>query len=467
MIRLSHRARSATTALAVVAGAWLLGACDPKKELLEPQQPGVILPEAVNNAVGAEGLYLGALSRLTRAVNGGGNNQEGLWNEEGLFTDEFKSADTFSQRNDADQRNLQDNDGDLSPIYDRLQQTRGYARTAINALQQFDTSDEGVLHTAEMYFVMGYAEMSLSSVFCNGIPFGETVGPTPQYTAPITDAAGSTLAISRLDTALSIIGTPDPKDDETLQVYYVTLMTKARAQLDLGDFDGAAATASKIPTDFSYNLNYSLQSSENEWWIMGPNVGRYTVGDSIDAGNPVENAIPFARLNDPRVPVDNTGDTGEDNSTPLIVPTIWGQFSSIALAWGGDARLIQAEDSLQHNNFTGMMTVLNALRTSPQSIGDFNTPAMAPLLTVPTTFAAARDLFFREKALWQFGRGYRMDDLRRLVRQYGLPQDKVFPSGDFVLKGTVSGKYGDQTNFPVTNDERSNPNFTGCMDRNA
>ncbi|HTI64905.1 MAG TPA: hypothetical protein VL524_15375, partial [Gemmatimonadaceae bacterium] len=88
---------------------------------------------------------------------------------------------------------------------------------------------------------------------------------------------------------------------------------------------------------------------------------------------------------------------------------------------------------------------------------------MPALSTVPATKDAAINLFFREKALWQFGRGYRMDDLRRLVRQYGRTQDKVFPSGVFFK----TGNYGDEVAFPVVDDEKTNPNFKGCIDRNA
>src|SRR6185437_8237202 len=238
-----------------------------------------------------------------------------------------------------------------------------------------------------------------------------------------------------------------------------------RAQLDLGDFDGAAATVASVPTNFSYTLNYSITTSDNEWWILGAQVKRYTVGDSVDNGTQVLNAIPFVSLKDPRVPTHQDG-TGEDQATPFFNADIWGRDDPVALAWGGDARLIEAEDHLHNNDIPGMMVILNALRASSQTIGAFVTPVMAPL-AIPANPAAARALFFREKALWQFGRGYRMDDLRRHVRQYGLAQDQVFPSGTFILKTQPSGQYGTQTNFPVTDDERSNPNFHGCIDTNA
>jgi hypothetical protein len=55
------------------------------------------------------------------------------------------------------------------------------------------------------------------------------------------------------------------------------------------------------------------------------------------------------------------------------------------------------------------------------------------LTTAPPTAAtndAAIDLYFRQKAFWTFSRGQRLGDLRRLIRQYGRTQDKVFPTGN-------------------------------------
>jgi hypothetical protein len=88
-------------------------------------------------------------------------------------------------------------------------------------------------------------------------------------------------------------------------------------------------------------------------------------------------------------------------------------------------------------------------------------------LSAPADSISAINLFFREKALWQFGRGYRMDDLRRLVRQYGRPQDQVFPTGNFTRNGTPSGQFGTQVAFPVPDYEKTNPNFHGCINTSA
>jgi hypothetical protein len=70
---------------------------------------------------------------------------------------------------------------------------------------------------------------------------------------------------------------------------------------------------------------------------------------------------------------------------------------------------------------------------------------------------------FREKAFWTFARGQRLGDLRRLVRQYNLAPTDVFPEGIHFKAGT----FGSDVNLPVVTDEENNPNFTGCLDRNA
>ena len=463
MLRLTHRARGTVAAIVVAVGSLLLGACDPKQELLSPQQPGVIDPSSVANSTAADALYAGALGRWKNSMNGNGNNTEALWNWEALFTDELRSADTFSQRNDADQRNLQNNDGVLTPIYNNAQQARGRARDAINALLTYDTSPAGQQHVGEMYLMMGYIEMEMSQAFCNGIPFGETVNGAPVYTQPLTNADGFKLAIARFDTALTYLtGT----DAGTANIKNAVLVSKGRAQVSLGDFTGAAATVAAVPTSFQYTFDYSQTTFDNEWWIMGTSVKRYNPGDSVDAAGQILNAIPFTQLNDPRVSVTDTKTKAEDNISNFWNVNNWGRDDPIPVVSGIDARLIEAEAKLQAKDITGMMTILNALRTAPQVLGIFKVAAMTAL-PAPADQNSATDLFFREKALWQFERGYRMDDLRRLVRQYGRTQDHVFPSGNFARNQTPSGQYGTQVALPVQNTELTNPFFKGCLDTNA
>ena len=88
-----------------------------------------------------------------------------------------------------------------------------------------------------------------------------------------------------------------------------------------------------------------------------------------------------------------------------------------------------------------------------------------PALTTPATKDAAINLLFREKAFWEFGRGFRLGDLRRLVRQYNRPVDQVFPVGEHYR----GGAYGPDVNLPVPQAEENNPELSGpaCIDRKA
>ena len=459
MTKISHRARGRAAAITVACSTLFLGACNLNHELLAPQQPGVISPSAVVTATAADALYTGALGQWKSAMDGG----EGIWNWEGLFTDEVRSVDTFVQRQNADQRNLQTNDQVLQGIYNSTQQARGRARDAINSLLAYDPSAAGKQHVGEMYLMMGYIEMELSQSFCNGVPFGETIDGVPTYTAPLTNADGFKLAMARMDTALTFL---TGSDAGTLNIKYAALVTRARAQVDLGDFAGAAATVASVPTSFQYNFNFSQTTFDNAWWTLGASIKRYSAGDSIDVAGPILNAIPFAELNDPRVSITDTHTKAEDNVSDFVQVNNWGRDDPIPPLSGIDARLIEAEAKLQANDIPGMMTILNTLRGSAQTIGIFKVAAMAPLAT-PANTTDATNLFFREKALWQFQRGYRMDDLRRLVRQYHRTQDKVFPSGNFTTLGSPAGQYGSQVAFPVPDYEKINPNFTGCLDNNA
>lgn len=461
-----HKYRKAGAILAALALA-AVAACDAKQELLGIQQPQIIGPDNVGGATGAAALRVGALGAFQSWVMGGGGNASNVAMFGDLITDEWKSGDTFAQHNEADQRTVQTNNSVLQGDYDRVQIARGRAQDAINGLQQFSPELTGQI--GEMYFLKAYAELILSEDFCNGIPFGSTVNGVVTYTQPLTNKDGFTLAIARLDTALKLVtGT----DAFSTSIHYTLEIAKARALVGLGQFSAAAGVVTDVPTSFQYLTTFSQTTRDNQEWVANgsASVARFVVGDSFDiiAGqkNIIKNAIPFASAGDPRVPV--TGSTtgtikSIDVSTSWVGQTIWGRDDAYPVLSGIDARLIQGEAQLNAGDYAGMMTTLNALRTTSQTIGSYKVPVMPALAGTPATKDAAIDLFFREKAFWQFGRGYRLGDMRRLIRVYLRTQDNVFPVGAFFKNGT----YGTDVNLPVTDDERTNPNFKGCIDRNA
>jgi len=440
-----------------------IGACDHvKDQLLDPQQPGVIGPTSVENAIGAEALVIGAVQQLSSATGGSTN----MWSAGGTLTDEWMSGDTFFQTDDKDRRSVPAGSSSTSPW---PQQTRGYAIDALNALKKFEPTATAKI--AQMYFSEGWIEMDISEHFCNGSPFGTTIDGVPQYTKQLTNVEAFTLALAHFDSGLTYVSAAT--DAFGVSIKNSLLVAKARTQRDLAQFAAAAATVAGVPTSFAWNLTYSVTTSDNgPYGMNAPTANpRYVVGDSFDMVNGVktllQNSLPFASAKDPRVPVigktDSTSPKASDGITTWVGSAVWANRSAaVPLVTGIDARLIEAEGKLQANDIPGMMTILNDLRTSPRALGNLNVPAMAALAT-PATRDAAIDLLFRETAFWQFARGTRLGNLRRLIRQYGRKQENVFPDGAF-HKG---GVHGTDVNFSIPDAEFTNPNYKGCLDRNA
>jgi hypothetical protein len=61
-----------------------------------------------------------------------------------------------------------------------------------------------------------------------------------------------------------------------------------------------------------------------------------------------------------------------------------------------------------------------------------------------------------------------LGDLRRLIRDYGRKADGSDTGGYPIGPHYKGGVFGKDLNLPVVTDEHTgNPNFTGCIDRNA
>jgi starch-binding outer membrane protein, SusD/RagB family len=474
----SGRAVVATLALASVAG---LSACDTvKTNLLEAIDPTIINPSSVQSAAGATAVRNGALARLRTATADG----ESTWMFGGLLADEWATSSTFVQNQETDQRSIQLNDGTVNTELRALYRVRTDANQAIALLNKYKptpTSDIG-----EMYFARGFAELQLASDFCNGIPLSDGAGDQIVFGNPLPVKDVFNVAIASFDSALAL---SSGADASSVSINRAARIGKARALLGVGlsNAPAAAALVAGIPTTYRYDVTASLTGGINTLWDQAASQGRYVVSDSLQGNNrsiTVKNAIPFFSAHDPRVPAHyrvaaNGRDTvkAQDGNTFIIqVDSLWGQTSAVAVVHGLDARLIEAEAALQAGNAASMISILNALRATPLQLTapsptatgthpGWTTPAM-PALTDPGTQAGRVALLFREKAFWQFGRGHRLGDLRRLIRDYGRAADgsDTFPVGVHFQGGV----YGADLNLPVTTDEQiGNPNFTGCLDRKA
>jgi len=470
---IAARVRAAVV-VSTVALIPVLGACGSVTDnLLEATDPDLILPENANSAEGALALYNGALGRLRRA--GPGDTGEGSsWLFGGLLVDEWSTSSTFVQNDETDQRSIQINNGTVNTMYRQLARVRTSANEAIRGLRQWRPTETGRI--AEMYFARAYAENQLASDYCNGIPLSgiDSTG-TLIYDIPRPVAYVFTAAVASADSGLALLPATTTAAAD-LVVRRALLVVKARALLGLGQIPEAAAlvTTAAVPNTFTYDATFSTASGDNILWSQPSSQRRYTVGDSLEGRGHnllVKNAIPFYSAQDPRVPSKYTISTNgkdttlsPDGSIPSRTTTLWGRATTVAIVNGLDARLIEAEGRLKANDIAGMMAILNALRAAPPKLGDVQPTAMAAL-PAPATQDAAISLYFREKAFWEFGRGFRLGDMRRQVRQYGRTVNQVFPVGEHYR----GGNYGPDVNLPVTQAEQNNPELNGaaaCIDRN-
>lgn len=465
------RRTAAMAAVLVVASG-----CDVKNELLSPQNAGTVDQTAVSSPAGAAALKVGAMGRLKFVVadpGPAGFGGSSIWEASALMSDEFMNSDFQNSQNDIDARTISP-DNQVSN-YIRTTQARGFIRDAIAAETQFEptkTTDIG-----ELWMSLGFIEMTLAENLCNGIPLGANKVGQVDYSGadfkPRTNAEVFAVALTHVDSALALVGSGTSTD--AVAVRNAALITKARILVDLGQWDAGAALvpAATVPTAYQYLFITQAGSNADDLgiWTLNNSIARYSVGDStvIYGGKQFQtlNAIPFASLNDARVPILKGTDAkipAEDaGATPLFIQQIYkGRDDPIAMVAGVDARLIEAEAALRAGRFTDVMTTLNALRAAPPKLGNFQPAVMTPLAQ-PATADAVTSLFFREKALWQFGRGQRLSDLRRLVRQYGRAQETVYPAGQ-QYKGVP---YGTDTALPVPDAERVNPQFSGCIDKKA
>jgi len=474
-----HAARSAVAIALIVAGTT---SCN---DYLDATVEGQISSESVNSPAAADALRIGVLGSFHGLTSGQSNGtlagslpSRGLWNYSGILADEWKASSSNAEIPELDRRQATSGNAAVAVSYNVIHQTRAKAREAINALTTYLPTP---LYLGEMYVTMALAEVMLGEMFCNGTPLSGQQSGQIVYGTPLTNAEVFAVASAHLDTAMTYLGATDAP---TVSWNRAAHILKARALIDIGgaaNFTAAVAQVSAIPTTYTFQNTFSATVAENGIYVMNVGATNNThqqVGDSLNptpALGIVRNVVPFASAGDPRVPVTGSSVTpsplgnGNDSQTPRVAEQIWAASTAAVNIFSGlDARLMEAEADLVANNFSAMNTKLNALRATPPALSPTLTPAAMAPLAVPADRAAAINQFFREKAFWTFGRGQRLGDMRRMIRQYGRAANTVFPEG---LNHNTGAPYGTGVNFPIPTSEATNPNITKttdfCINRDA
>jgi hypothetical protein len=311
---------------------------------------------------------------------------------------------------------------------------------------RYNTFDQGAEGHSEALSLSAYAYLLFAEQFCSGVPFSTLTDDGVDFGQPQSRAEILAIALAKFDSALTFA-----LDHENDDLANLARVGRGRVLQNQGNFVQAAAAVSTVPTSFEYAIEGSSNSARQNNGIWNYTINFF--GFSVPEREGV-NGLNWRSANDPRVPWINTGEVGFDGETPYFMQQEYpDKVSATVLASGIEARLIEAESALQVGNSATAFQILNTLR---QSLG-------MSTLAAPGTAGARIDALFRERAFWLYLTAHRLGDMRRLIRQYGRSESTVFPVGDY-HKG---GEYGSDVNFPVSSDERNNPNFEACLDRNA
>lgn len=438
-------ARRATGAVLLVT-ALTVTACKADS-LLKTDNPDVIDPAALNNAQGAVALYNGAIGDFAVAADGSGTDGPGLVEAGAWFTDEARFGGTPPEVKQMDLRAVREEASAWQPMYLDLHHAREGAEKAAKALASFSTGTAKDPRVGEMYALSALVYILFGEDYCSGVPFS-TTDPAITYGQPLSTTQIFTQAIAKLDLAKQNDG-----GDSNLSA-----VLRGRALLNLAktpaDYAAAAAAVANVPTDFVYQFYHGSSTARQNNFMYTDIFNGDRLSTSDTEGT---NGLNFASANDPRVPVQNTGTVSRfDNVTPMVRFLRYNSLSSpVVHASGIEARMIEAEAALANGDITTWLAKLNGARTT--------VVGLAPLADPGTTNARV-DLMFRERAFWMYMTGHRLGDLRRMIRQYGRGSETVFPTGAYHKDNLVRGT---DVNIVIPISERNNPNYHGCIDRNA
>ena len=390
---------------------------------------------------------------VPRGVDGDAGGTEGQSLVSGMVADEWFHSGTFSTRVDYDMRASNLDNGTLAGVYRTLNDARTAAARAIIAIT--NTSDPTDARLGALNNRIGYVFLVGAMNYCSGLTFSDIVDGLIVYGEPQTTTQMLDQAIASFD---AVLAGPAGASDVN---HHTARLLKARALVLKGtaNLSAAATLVAGVPTTFRALNEHSIANggNENGLFVFNHNSKRWSM-----AHNEGGNGLAFRGAGagtdpaqaDPRLKWTRTG-VGFDNVSPQYNWLGSGaREASMPFTSGIEARLIEAEASLAGGDAGGMITKLNALRATVAGL----TP-----LTDPGTTATRQNMLFSERGFWLYGMGTRLADLRRLVRQYGRGAETVFPTGPYG-KG---GNFGTDVNLPLPNVENQNPNFKGCLDRNA
>lgn len=354
------RGISLAVCAALLAG---VAACDSP---LDVDDPDVVTPDILEGPEAVE-------RRLNGMVGDFQEFYDGWALYTGLFTDEFILAGTFPTRIRVDRRDVQSNPENASlndhdpdpglyePLHQSVRSADGVAADFREALDDPEFSDvvgqlrEGIA-LGELYGA--YLRTFLAEGYCHSIVRGESAPMLPD------DRAEEALALfQQAETSAEEAGLPDVAD--------AARVGQGRALMWLGRHDDAADAVSEVPDDLFLGAEYSSNTTDQFNEIYALTVGdrlalRWTVGDGDDDPRENEEWLHLDEwvdqgLIDLETDLEGT-EIGVDVALQLVHTN---PSTSIPIATGWEARMIEAEAALRADNPGVAEGIVNDLLTSP------------------------------------------------------------------------------------------------------
>lgn len=403
----------------------------------------------INSRSGAMLLYNGMIRSFAGAISATSRSVA-------IFTDELSTI-RLAGSYDLDSRTpSMGSDGvermNFGSPYNVWQAARTSASQARSLLRMFSDSHDSVM-ISNTYVVEGFSILMLGETMCSGVPLSMvSVDGDVSYGERLSTEQLMNRAISLFDSALYV-------SHDSIPIITLAKIGKARAWLAIGQVDSAFYAVQQISNSDTYVVQFNMGITGGGFWTGTGNnndvqiinnegvVGLKWLGDS-------------AVRQDPRVPVVTQNINGQlVFSNPYKQRKYEGGNVNFVVANGIQARLIEAEYYL--NNVESMgdswLGSLNELRSS---IGLADT-------TDPGDFRSQTNLLFKERAFWLYLTGSRLGDMRRLVREYGMPPGAVYPVGAYVNASYSYPSYQDVYVFsPPEVEMDQNSSYKGCLNTN-
>lgn len=412
--------------IAAALAAFTFAGCDG---FFEVERPNVVDGETVDPVLMAEEFSWSAHQNL--AVAFGRMIVYGAW-----FTNEARVGDTFPTRNDFGLRSIDDRNGTLrDDVWIPLTRAMASSEKALVILKDIPDADKSV-RIARLALSAGYSVQLMAEGFCEGVvdPLG----------AKSSEAQMLDRAIERFKQAEKVAEASYKAKQDTTDAKAIMNAARvglARAYLQKGEKDNAAATAKLVPANFVYNMTYVNDASSR---LRLGNYGFYfiTTRESFVVG-PEWRAL--ADAGDKRIAYTevktSTGATkkaldAELDFFPQQKFKTWD--APIRLASGLEARYIVAE---AEENVGNMVALINERRADSGQGGTFAAADLGAAMT-ELVDQRARDFWLEAK---------RLGDWRR----HG---DKVpfIPASGSTYYKSGQGKIGGQLCMPVSAWEKDN-----------